>query len=204
MSITPRETSGVSLKLRLSVPEHCPLSGVDGEIVSASRQMMAAGCHSIFTIRGEDGHLESVDWRHDPDRRGRRCICHAFCEEEVIPVFDHVADGRVTISVFLEEETKARVLYERLTGVVPEVEVSRLNTSGDTSQRNSMTKVDLAALTGKQREALELAVTHGYYEEPKSVTITELAEALGISRQAYSHRLKVAEGQIFSQVLSTS
>jgi predicted DNA binding protein len=205
MAITPEaDSERVSLQLRMAIPEDCPLAGIEGEIVSASRQMIEEGCHSIFVVRPEDGHLESVDWRHKSDRRGERCICHAFCDEGVIPIFDRVDDDQVEISAFLEEETKARSLYESVTEIVRDVEVTRLNTSGDPSHINSLTKVDLSELTTKQREALEVAMSGGYYEEPKETTIEELAAELDISRQAYSHRLKEAERRVFSQVLADS
>ena len=45
-------------------------------------------------------------------------------------------------------------------------------------------------LTPAQREALLLAYAEGYYEEPRATDQTALAERLGISRQAFSARLR--------------
>lgn len=49
---------------------------------------------------------------------------------------------------------------------------------------------DTSELTARQREALVAALDGGYYEIPRGTTLTELAEELGISRQAASERLR--------------
>lgn len=51
-------------------------------------------------------------------------------------------------------------------------------------------------LTDGQREALELAFEHGYYEVPRDVMAKEFAEELGISHQALSERLRRAHGNL--------
>jgi hypothetical protein len=45
-------------------------------------------------------------------------------------------------------------------------------------------------LTDRQRRTLELAVRRGYYDIPRRCTTVELAEALGISDQAVTERLR--------------
>ena len=51
---------------------------------------------------------------------------------------------------------------------------------------------DRYGLTDKQREALVLAFDEGYFEGPREVSLTELADHVGISRQAYTRRLQRA------------
>jgi len=46
------------------------------------------------------------------------------------------------------------------------------------------------AVTDAQREALLLAYEHGYYSEPRETTLDELADRVGISRQAFASRLR--------------
>lgn len=50
-------------------------------------------------------------------------------------------------------------------------------------------KLDRYSLTDKQREAVELAFTEGYFDVPKETNLSELAEQLDISRQSFSRRL---------------
>jgi hypothetical protein len=45
-------------------------------------------------------------------------------------------------------------------------------------------------LTDEQYEALQLAVSRGYYSIPREVTLAELAADVGISQQAMSERLR--------------
>jgi predicted DNA binding protein len=45
-------------------------------------------------------------------------------------------------------------------------------------------------VTGKQQEALEAAYRAGYFGVPRERTLTEVAEKLGISRNAFSARLR--------------
>jgi predicted DNA binding protein len=44
-------------------------------------------------------------------------------------------------------------------------------------------------LTSKQREAVRLAFERGHFQVPREVSLTELAEELNISRQAFTRRL---------------
>lgn len=200
----PEHADGVGLQLQVSLPKACPLVGVDGEIISANRQVIDGECHSLFVVRPSEGGLDAVDWRHRPHHHEGTCICQAFCEVGVIPVFDRVADDEIVVSAFIDSEDKAGALYDRLQDIVPTVEVLRLYNTDYPSHLNSMTKVDLSKLTRKQLVAVELAVAEGYYEEPKETSIAELADTLGISRQAFSHRLSEAESRIFRQVVATA
>jgi predicted DNA binding protein len=45
-------------------------------------------------------------------------------------------------------------------------------------------------VTTKQREALVLAATAGYFEQPRETSFDELAARLGITRQAFAGRLR--------------
>lgn len=59
-------------------------------------------------------------------------------------------------------------------------------------------------LTPEQREALVLALEHGYFETPKETTLADVAEELEISRQALSDRIRRGTNQILSNVLLSS
>lgn len=58
------------------------------------------------------------------------------------------------------------------------------------SSQPRRTRGDRENLTTRQREALATAFREGYYEVPRDISLTELAEKLGISRQATSERLR--------------
>lgn len=56
-------------------------------------------------------------------------------------------------------------------------------------------------VTDRQREALTLAVTGGYYDIPGRVTTRELADQLGISDQAVTERLRRAIATLVENAL---
>jgi predicted DNA binding protein len=56
-------------------------------------------------------------------------------------------------------------------------------------------------LTQAQREALVLATERGYFDVPSETTLDELAEELGITRQALSERVRRGNGAVLREVL---
>lgn len=58
-------------------------------------------------------------------------------------------------------------------------------------------------VTERQREALSLALSRGYYESPRQVTAEELAAELGISQPALSSLLRRGERQLLTDSLET-
>jgi predicted DNA binding protein len=56
-------------------------------------------------------------------------------------------------------------------------------------------------LTSKQSEALALAVDGGYFEVPRRVTLSEVADELGISQQAASERVRRAADAVLRGAL---
>jgi len=58
----------------------------------------------------------------------------------------------------------------------------------------------LPELTSKQKKALEIAISHGYYSYPKKIKMEELAKKMGISYSTYQAHLKKAEGKILPEI----
>lgn len=56
-------------------------------------------------------------------------------------------------------------------------------------------------LSNEQREALVLALRRGYYDTPSDITMSDLAEELGISQQALSNRLRRGTKQVLEKIL---
>lgn len=55
-------------------------------------------------------------------------------------------------------------------------------------------------LSDKQREALVTALREGYFDVPRGISQTDLAEKVGISRQAFARRLKRGQHTVFADV----
>ena len=57
-----------------------------------------------------------------------------------------------------------------------------------------------AELTDKQSQALKAAYFSGYFERPRVRGADDVAETLGISRQAFLQHLRVAENKVFTEL----
>jgi predicted DNA binding protein len=71
---------------------------------------------------------------------------------------------------------------------------------------HSLTELDADGkydLTPEQRETLLTALEHGYFEEPRDVTLEELAELQGLSPTAVSGRMRRAEAKLIARTLIT-
>jgi predicted DNA binding protein len=64
----------------------------------------------------------------------------------------------------------------------------------DASTRFSLDGTDL---TDKQRAALEAAYHHGYFEQPRQSSASEIASALGVTHSTFLQHLRVAQQKIF-------
>lgn len=58
-------------------------------------------------------------------------------------------------------------------------------------------------LTQEQREALVLALERGYFETPSEVSLDELADELGITRQALSDRIRRGNKKVLDKALGS-
>ena len=59
-------------------------------------------------------------------------------------------------------------------------------------------------LSQEQREALLLALRKGYFETPSEASLDDLADELGITRQALSNRIRRANEKVLTEVLLSS
>jgi predicted DNA binding protein len=59
-------------------------------------------------------------------------------------------------------------------------------------------------LSNEQREALVLALQRGYFDTPSQVSLSDLADELGITQQAISNRIRRGNKQVLSKALLSS
>jgi len=69
--------------------------------------------------------------------------------------------------------------------------------------RDSAPRQDTEEPSPEQRSALHAAVEHGYYETPRQIEVTELADELGVPQSTLSYRLQRAEAQLATQFVAT-
>ncbi|ELY60881.1 bacterio-opsin activator domain-containing protein [Natronococcus jeotgali] len=66
------------------------------------------------------------------------------------------------------------------------------------ADRDGALTVDTSALTEKQAVALEAAYRHGYFEQPRRSSATDIANVLGISHSTYLQHLRAAQQKVFA------
>lgn len=91
---------------------------------------------------------------------------------------------------FAERESATRI-YRRLLERDIDVEVASL-------RERSTAGPERLGLTTEQYEAIVTAIERGYYEVPREVSITELADEFDISDQSVSERLRRAISRLLS------
>ncbi|EMA06379.1 helix-turn-helix domain-containing protein [Haloferax denitrificans] len=139
------------------------------------------GDKSVYKLTVE--LAESVSKAFEPDFEG------AQLEPTVV-----TADGWYETKVFKEYEgfNRFRESCEANGISLDLVSITSEASASDESSDN---------LTDRQREALTLAVSRGYYESPRQVTSEELAAELGISQPSLSSLLRRGERQLITSSL---
>lgn len=193
-----RVSAETAITLRVPLPEHCPLYDKSGDILSANPHFVDGICRSEFILQTEETGKPQLVMASDP-LSSSSCVCKEIRSHGGVPIFDRVHGDTLTLSFLLQSRDDACALYQDLTDCAPETEVCSIVSEGDFLLGDS-SPGGMDLLTEKQTEALVLAVCHGYYETPRETDIESLAERCGISRQAFSHRLRQAEGTILDHI----
>jgi hypothetical protein len=124
----------------------------------------------------------------------RRSIRHLFGDPVVL---EAVAVRDWSFSVRFPEFAHVAVFRETAETSGFPLELHRL-------REESRTEDATTDLTDLQRETLALAIRRGYFEVPRSVTLSDLAAELGVSKQAVSERLRRALALLARDALGES
>ena len=125
--------------------------------------------------------LYSIEWADDADLDGLLSVLRnsdILVEEATGTASEWTFQIRAHDTETLEAFQRACIDQQ-----IP-VEVTRVY------QNPTADEVDSYGLTPKQHEALALALERGYFSVPRAISLTELADEMDISRQAYSRRLQ--------------
>lgn len=122
------------------------------------------------------------------------CVCPVFDTVDGIPDIRTVENGGFVVSLVVQHRNALQELIADLQSVGATVSLEQLvpRTNDDVSRVDGID----AEVTEKQREALEMAVSSGYYETPRETDLEELAERLSVSRSAVSQRLNAVEAKL--------
>ncbi len=111
-----------------------------------------------------------------------------------------VEGGTATVTALLPDdgtvETATQALQEQY-----EAAVVRTVWTDRTGRDEGVVEGPLADLTDRQREVLTYAYHHGYYDQPRGTSATELAESFDIARATLTQHLRTAERRLIGDSL---
>lgn len=189
------------------------ISGVEFEVERIVESGDDAAMPLIW-VRGADRDTVEDALEADPSIRDLSLLS-AFDDEqlyrmqwvsEVELVLQMLTNSQATImdAYGSDDHWKVRVLYpnrESLQQTTDYCEAEGLTFTIDAIRELKGEPAGRYGLTNDQFEALEAALETGYYEVPRAVDQSELAEQLGISHQALSERLRRATEALVEDAL---
>ncbi|MFH5841134.1 helix-turn-helix domain-containing protein [Haladaptatus sp. CMAA 1909] len=165
-----------------------------GDISAVERAFMDDDTVTDATLltRLKDRGLFSMGW----DRSVHR-ILSLIAMDDTAVLTAQASNGEWTFRIQCTNREILSRLYESCHDADVPLEVQNVQ------ERTTMVD-DPHELTQQQHETLRSAMKRGYYEIPRKVTTTDLAEELGVSHQAVSERLRRGHRSLVETGLSLS
>jgi DNA-binding NarL/FixJ family response regulator len=121
-------------------------------------------------------------------------VIHGATVEEVT-----ATDGTVNLISAVPDHATATTIIDTLKEQFETVTMTALwNTERESPEELSS---PLAPLTDKQESVLRQAYFRGYFERPRQVSASELAQTLGIARATMTQHLRAAQRKVFDELL---
>jgi len=214
----PAAGAGVRVELEVPDPPGCPVAAASTAADSGVGSVRwTAGTDGTvteqFTVEDADGATDrAVDaeavFDHDGGRvyqvtrdRAGDCVCERI-ERLAVPVADvRAAGGSLFLTLHVESLDRLREVVDELREGYGDVHVRSLSSTGGEALENDPVTVRRGRLTDRQREALETAVSMGYFEYPRQANASDVAEAMGIGSSTFIEHLTAAQRKVFGDLL---
>ncbi|MGM0372611.1 MAG: helix-turn-helix domain-containing protein [Halobacteriota archaeon] len=193
-----REHRRLYVEIEVSMDEGCPVYGLP-DSVAETRVFLGPDGRCQCDILHEDG--ADCAPLHVSRPVESSCACSIFAAHGCVPTIDSTSDDRSKISTYLPDRSVLSDLIADLRAHSRNASLLRI-VDCDRDDNGRGITFDLTDLTTTQRDTLELAVTEGYYDEPKGISLEELADELNISKSGVSRRLSSIEATILTTIIS--
>lgn len=124
------------------------------------------------------------------------CSCPAFWKHGCFQRVLEIKDGVTISETYVPDRETLRELVSDIRDTGRTVRIRKLTTIDDEDDIPAFRVFDTSRLTENEREMLEYAVEVGYYDRDRKVSLADIAEAFGVTKQTCSERLGVAESKI--------
>ena len=140
-----------------------------------------------------DGGLYRIEWAEDGEG-----LIRALAESEAT-VLEAVGNATWTFRVRFSDHDHLTDFHNAITDYGTTIHIERTYTfAEETARRRDF------GLTPEQREALVLALRRGYFATPSEASLDELAEELGVTKQAVSNRIRRGNEKMLRPLLLSS
>jgi DNA-binding NarL/FixJ family response regulator len=114
-----------------------------------------------------------------------------------------IDDGLRTITGYLSTDSAVPNFLADLRSTFEHTTLTRVTSAMTQSRATTTTTAQLLEpLTTRQREILSQAYHDGYFEEPRDINATELADRFGIARATFTQHLRTAQRKLFGTIFS--
>jgi len=178
--------------------DHCDLLRVAGPDATAALDALREAVTIRDDLAGDGEHVAITDCLAEDYAAVDPLVAAHDCV--LVPPLSYVDGDRLLRVLALDGERLAG-LYEDLRGSWT-VEVVRKDAAvaADAAMPAERAENPLAALSARQREALEIAVEDGYYERPRAIATADVAERMGVGRRTAAEHLRKAEQRVLEEV----
>jgi hypothetical protein len=166
--------------------------------VLAPREPYLRALEEVGTMRGHDvAPVEEGAFylfvREDPSESLLR-LQESFSSRElvVLPPFDYLPEGRLRMDALGDPDALRETVGAFPEGISASVETLRSRPPAPGARE---------PLTARQREALRAAGEAGYYDVPRSGSVADVAERLGVAESTAATHLRKAESALVSGYL---
>ena len=169
---------------------------IDGAVTDTCRELVDASDHVELYATSEttDGHeCRFLVTPPTPESIARE---YGMQFETI-----RIADGMRTITGHLSTDSAVPNLLADLRSAFEQTTVTSVTTAMTAHREHTMTPAQLLdPLTTRQREILAQAFHDGYFEEPRAINATELADRFGIARATFTQHLRSAQRKVFERL----
>jgi len=108
-------------------------------------------------------------------------------------------DGSTTVTASLSEHRTVGMVAETLRSNYDSVVIASVRHDHRSESLGTVESL-LDPLTDKQERAIEHAYYEGFFEHPRDITATELADQFNVTRQTVTHHLRAAERKLLAAI----
>ncbi len=183
----------VDLRVVPSDDWDCPIVTETDDATDVSINAVGDSCAVDIQPSDEEGVIRASGTVSDD------CLCQVLQRFGCVPHVRRVEDGAILFTIYVDDREVVREVVVGLREILERVQLVRLAVVDGPDATEQVT-FDLASLTPKQREGLELAVARGYFDGDGDVRLGDLAAEIDISKSALSQRLRTAQAKLVTDV----